>query len=139
MASKMSDSGRPADPARNEIGKPDGTHNTIALIRRDFGLSSDVSDFLTLIVTQEDLFDDFGCNLKWPGAGMPTQGRLYITDKFICFSSTLIGDRKCVSLDSWFDLRQQKLKFAEIKAIQKNKIMGLFNSGIIIEYANPDT
>ena len=61
------------------------------------------------------------------------QGRLYITDNFMCFSCSIIDDKKVVSISN-SNLYVQKLKFRDIKQIQKNKLMGLFNSGILIEF-----
>jgi|TARA_B110000285_G_C14564236_1_gene354914 hypothetical protein len=86
---------------------------TMVMIRREFQLPND-----------EDLFDDFKCTLNWSSGahlGSMTQGRLYITDQYMCFSSNLLGVTQKV-----------KLKFQDIKSIKRMKTMGIFNSGIIV-------
>lgn len=50
-------------------------------------------------------------------------GRIYLTDERLCFGSDILGLKNKV-----------KLEFSKITAISKTKILGLFDSGILIEH-----
>jgi len=72
------------------------------------------------------LYDDFGCSLKQlqTKAIVSYHGRLFLTDNYLCFMSNVIGSKF-----------KMKLKLEEIKAIQKKKVMKIFDSGILITAA----
>eukprot|EP00347_Sterkiella_histriomuscorum_P002763 403366896 len=67
---------------------------------------------------KENIYDDFGC--AWQKTAV-IQGRMYITESFICFSSNILG-------------MEQKLRvpIIDIKKILKKKVLGLFNSALEI-------
>lgn len=50
-------------------------------------------------------------------------GRIYLTDERLCFGSDILGIKNKV-----------KLEFTKITAISKTKILGLFDTGILINY-----
>ena len=77
---------------------------------------------------EEDILDDFGCTMMATKVSSTAfnvvhHGRIYLTDERLCFGSDILG------LKNKF-----KLEFTKITAISKTKILGLFDSGILIEY-----
>ena len=90
------------------------------MIKREFDLTSN-----------ENVYDDFGCTLKTPGWNTNVlnsimQGRIYLTDHYICFNNSMVGNKV-------------KLPIRDIVSITKNKFMGLFNTGIMITQTNQET
>ncbi|CDK25803.1 unnamed protein product [Kuraishia capsulata CBS 1993] len=82
------------------------------------------SDFHELFkdIPQEDrLLDDFSCALS---RDLLLQGRLYVSEHYICFNSNLLG---------WVTHLLIPLK--DIKLFEKRVTAGLFPNGIIIETA----
>lgn len=92
-----------------------GTQYRYATMRRNV-------DFHTLfrsIDLTDRLLDDFACALS---REILLQGRLYVTERFICFNSNLLG---------W--VTSLTVPFEDIKRIDKKSTAGLFPNGISIE------
>ena len=49
-------------------------------------------------------------------------GHLYLTDSYICFNSNILGVQKKI-----------KCTISEIVEVSKAKVLGIFNSGILIK------
>lgn len=113
---------------------------SIKMIRKEFDLKQ-----------EEELFDDYQCSLRSlpkqvldgnqikdaPNAfqnkfaGIVTHhGRLYLTEDHICFAANIFGVKtKFVSnLINNF----QKIHFSNVITISQNKVMGIFDSGILV-------
>ena len=81
------------------------------MIREEFEISD-----------EEDLLDDFGCSLNDGSIkNVAPHGRLYLTDRCLCFCSNILGYKNKV-----------KIPFDEILSISKTKVLGLFDSGITV-------
>jgi hypothetical protein len=63
---------------------------------------------------KEVIFDDFGCALK---AGLLHHGRMYLTENYICFYSSLVGINKKIIIP-----------LKDIEKLSKAKSLGMFNS-----------
>ena len=98
------------------------------MVRKKFGLPND-----------EELFDDFACNLKQlPNVPVDLaneaqntssfseitaqRGRLFLSENYICFATDVFGVQS-----------QTKIAFTELIKIQKSKFLGLFDSGVMLK------
>ena len=59
------------------------------------------------------------------GFNVVHHGRIYLTEERLCFGSDILGLKNKI-----------KLEFDQVTNISKTKILGLFNSGLLIEYDN---
>jgi len=58
------------------------------LVRELFDLHPSVSARSLTVCVKENMFDDFSCALQ---KAIAIHGRLYITDSFLCFSSSMLS------------------------------------------------
>ena len=111
MNSEKDGRGQQTNPYKTQKESPT---LTMDLIKREFDLT-----------TNESVYDDFGCTLKTPGLfhtgvlNSIMQGRIYLTDHYICFNNSMVGNKV-------------KLHLRDVVSITKNKVMSVFDNGILV-------
>lgn len=82
------------------------------------------------------MYDDFGC--AWQNNIM-IHGRMYLTENYFCFASSILGMNKKVTHSSFNLFFQLTIKFVDITDITKTKVLAIFNSGIEISTSSGET